>query len=547
MKNKNITFRKITFIFLLGCIILTVSCFSLGWLAHSTGLSLRGWFSKSSRILAAAGLPLSLELFCLCRLFGILERETVTARKLLARAGITVLLLAGVIYTLAVIFFFILLNPGHMEKEVGLSNDVIQVTSYPFGYESEKITRYYKPVGPIFRKEYAFDDEAAVRSVLNNRYDTTFILSEKAITNKTDSSQPVTLYQAVPADNPELMFHAAAEWNSPRIYYDDYTEVRTYLKAQKYALQHFPQRTLSTQPGPAIGMTGALTLTCHGDWDISSCAIDAAGIISNLLEDPFYMLHEFSVIIEYGKSGSYGSGPANSGRIEMSFGGPDSPPLIQQQKRADLPGIIEQRLKDAMEQYDQTIQDEWEEPPAQETQEASVTQDVQETPGAQDVLDTQDSQETSADHSDTIQEYGSAETASSEWAASSVDSDGLLTPEGAFDKLYAAVFAPEGYSYECTYNAKGNFYAILSEWETENGEQKLHVTKTAVYDRISKNGKCQLFVCYNEYTTLDGGEWSTEIAEFYAVDRQTGEVTAGNKTSWSQPASKAYQEATGDK
>lgn len=71
--------------------------------------------------------------------------------------------------------------------------------------------------------------------------------------------------------------------------------------------------------------------------------------------------------------------------------------------------------------------------------------------------------------------------------------------------------------------------------------------KTAVYDRISTNGKCQLFVCYNEYTTLDGGEWNTEIDNFYAVDRKTGKVTAGNKTSWSQPASKAYQEATGDK
>ena len=62
--------------------------------------------------------------------------------------------------------------------------------------------------------------------------------------------------------------------------------------------------------------------------------------------------------------------------------------------------------------------------------------------------------------------------------------------------------------------------------------------KTAVYDRISTNGKCQLFVCYNEYTTLDGGEWNTEIDNFYAVDRKTGKVTAGNKTSWSQPASK---------
>ena len=116
MKNKNITFRKITLIFLLACIILTVSCFSLGWLAHSTGLSLRGWLSTSSWILAAAGLPLSLELFCLCRLFGILECETVNTRKILARAGIAVLLLAGVIYTLAAMLFFILLNPEGREK-----------------------------------------------------------------------------------------------------------------------------------------------------------------------------------------------------------------------------------------------------------------------------------------------------------------------------------------------------------------------------------------------------------------------------------------------
>ena len=505
MKNKNINFRNITLIFLLACIILTVSCFSLEWLAHSTGLSLRGWFRMRSGILAAAVLPLSLELFCLCRLFGILEQESVNARKNLARAGISILLLAGVIYTLAAIFFFILLNPGFMEKEVRLSSDVIQVTSYSSGYNSEKIISYYKPVGPIFRKEYAFDDEAAVRSVLYSRYDTTFILSEKAITNKTDSAQPVTLYQAVPADNPELVFHAAAEWNAPRTYYDDYTEVRTYQKALQYALQHFPQRTLSSQAGSVTGMTGALTLTCLGDWDISSCASDAAGIISNLLEDPFYILHEFSLIIEYGK---YGNGLENSGSIELAFGGPDSPPLIQQQQRSDLPGIIEQRLKDAMRQYEQTTQKEWEEQTVQEMQE---------------------------------------ETDSSEWTVSSVDSDGLLTPEGAFDKLYAAVFAPEGYTYECTYNAKGNFYAILSEWETENGEQKLHVRKTAVYDRISKNGKCQVFVCYNEYTTLDGSEWNTEISNFYAVDRQTGEVTAGDKTSWSQPASKAYQEATGDK
>lgn len=162
--------------------------------------------------MAAAGLPFSLELFCLCRLFGILEREN--TRKILARAGIAVLLLAGVIYTLAAMLFFILLNPESREKEVRLSSDVIQVTRYSSGYNSEKIISYYKPIGPIFRKEYAFDDEPVVRSVLNTRYDTTFILSEKAITNKIDSTRPVTLYQAVPADNPDLVFHAGGGMGS---------------------------------------------------------------------------------------------------------------------------------------------------------------------------------------------------------------------------------------------------------------------------------------------------------------------------------------------
>ena len=139
------------------------------------------------------------------------------ARKILARAGIAVLLLAGVIYTLAAMLFFILLNPESREKEVRLSSDVIQVTRYSSGYNSEKnYFSYYKPIGPIFRKEYAFRlTEPVVRSVLNTRYDTTFILSEKAITNKIDSTRPVTLYQAVPTDNPELVFHAAAEWDAP--------------------------------------------------------------------------------------------------------------------------------------------------------------------------------------------------------------------------------------------------------------------------------------------------------------------------------------------
>lgn len=112
---------------------------------------------------------------------------------------------------------------------------------------------------------------------------------------------------------------------------------------------------------------------------------------------------------------------------------------------------------------------------------------------------------------------------------------GFGTPESAYEKLYETVFAPEGYSSETTYNAKGNFYAVLSREEDEDAD------RTVVYDRVSKNGKCQIFVCYS------GSGQNERIFDFYAVDMESGTVTAGNKQAWTQTASAQYQEATGEK
>ena len=134
-----------------------------------------------------------------------------------------------------------------------------------------------------------------------------------------------------------------------------------------------------------------------------------------------------------------------------------------------------------------------------------------------------------------------------DWAVPLLDADGLLTPEGAYEKLYQEVFEPEGDSYECTYNAKGNFYGILGEGKEIKEGEELSIRRTVVYDRISKNGKCQLFVAYKEYRDGEGNDRGTVIMDFYAVDRESGKVTAGNKTAWAETASKEYQEATGDK
>ena len=88
-----------------------------------------------------------------------------------------------------------------------------------------------------------------------------------------------------------------------------------------------------------------------------------------------------------------------------------------------------------------------------------------------------------------------------------------------------------------SYNAKGNFYAIFESGE-ENGNSW---DNRLVYDRTSANGECELFVYEREETGKD-----TQLLGFYAVNKTTGEVISGEKTSWSEVGSEAYREATGE-
>lgn len=87
------------------------------------------------------------------------------------------------------------------------------------------------------------------------------------------------------------------------------------------------------------------------------------------------------------------------------------------------------------------------------------------------------------------------------------------------------------------YSAKGTPYAVFEEGSADDSEGQ----KRLVYDRISKNGKCALFVYYLD---LAGGE--TEILGFYAVDQETLEVIPGEKATWSDAGSEHYREATGE-
>lgn len=129
-----------------------------------------------------------------------------------------------------------------------------------------------------------------------------------------------------------------------------------------------------------------------------------------------------------------------------------------------------------------------------------------------------------------------------------VHEDSTYFVEGAYKVLFEELFAAGEYAYDCRYNAKGNFYGWLcegtGELESVPGVTFTY-TETVVYDRISKNHKCHLFVHYRTYYQ-DGAEYTTAILDMYAVDMETGEVYTSGRHAWADVGGTEYSEATGE-
>ncbi len=124
--------------------------------------------------------------------------------------------------------------------------------------------------------------------------------------------------------------------------------------------------------------------------------------------------------------------------------------------------------------------------------------------------------------------------------------------------VYEVLPEGEDYSFQVCYNAKGNFYIDLGSrpaGREEDAYAEGSYRFTLVYDRPSQNDRCELFVFYKEHYTPGEGSGdsvgtgyndSTAILEFYAVDKETGSVTAAGKRAWGQVGCEAYREATGE-
>lgn len=115
----------------------------------------------------------------------------------------------------------------------------------------------------------------------------------------------------------------------------------------------------------------------------------------------------------------------------------------------------------------------------------------------------------------------------------------------AAEAIWEAELKSLGYELEPGLNAKGNLVIWLGKLPADNlqstgQESDYYLT----YDRESKNGNCYLFVL----SEVPEGNYIYDayLREFYACEKGTLKVAAGDKTSWSQVACEEYRELTGE-
>ena len=101
--------------------------------------------------------------------------------------------------------------------------------------------------------------------------------------------------------------------------------------------------------------------------------------------------------------------------------------------------------------------------------------------------------------------------------------------------IYQQYFADEGCDFMISYGANGNSRVILNENE--------EITEYLVYDRLSENEKCELYVLYRSKKNTDGSWYisEAEILDIFAYSMSTKDVVSSGKTSWSATGSEEHE------
>lgn len=498
----------VTLIISLGTVLISIVLAVAAFIMKTDELYFRTWVQIFKVIVLVFGIPVSFFMMLEEILSQIRMKNPKTGRSVIASIGM--LLLAGLITTDVFIGSFVLLLIGesYFEVETYISENIIDGTTQEFLGSSDEVDHnYYTTFGP-FCKKALHDDESVILANLKNQYGEDFGIK----TTRKGAS-----YRAYPIEHPEIEFNVvkAIYYNT---YISDYIPVRANLRIKEYREENPSVRTItdikSEDDGTDTSYLLETQITCLDEDDTKGCAGEVAGMIGYILQDPFF-----------GREGNYGHISVVCGQeanyyntVTFGYGNRyDNGGMTGYVNGKDfdyyaIPDNVYQELEKCFKDNINTEQYIYNE---EETDYSYTEEETEEEP------------------EEPVSEMPDYE-------------DDITTPEGSYKVLYDTIFKPAGDAYECTYNAKGNFYAILGNGEEEIDGEQMTFRRTAVYDRVSENGKCQLFVEYKEYSYKNGEEYNTAIINMYAVNMKTREVITSGKKAWADVGTKEYREATGE-
>ncbi len=109
-----------------------------------------------------------------------------------------------------------------------------------------------------------------------------------------------------------------------------------------------------------------------------------------------------------------------------------------------------------------------------------------------------------------------------------------------YQAIYNLYFAEKEYTFIENYNAKGQSRIMLYEDSTS--------VEYLVYDRLSKNEACHLYVYYRNEKD-ETGAWSpvdASILDIFAYEIETRNVVSSGKKQWADTSAEEYQNVTGE-
>lgn len=468
-----------------GCAGFTIIYAIAAAAAGSVDIVFFNWVRLIADIIGYLGIPIS---FAVALVITMVDKSPLSdGRRAACIIGGIGLILVYCVYAviLTVVFAFKITN---YQEDKLLMDGVIESTK-PFG--EDQYCEYYTPIS-IFAKQKIPVNGTIVKKKLEDKYQTVFSTPSKEYREDIG-------YTFYPLEEPEISFHASFKAYDPA--YNDYEAARAVYRMQKAAGRLCPDRKIEPKMREdtyGVWMEG-MSIYCRGEADIQNCADDTARMIEEVCRDEFFTERKHSSTVTLKLEGPAGQPVGN---IVVSFGYVNGSVYIPDSKSLE---------KDIMTEY----------------QEAGKRREEEESQSDNQIE----------------KELQEAEKAAAEAAWKSAEQI-----EGAYIRLYQELYQPEGYPFAFAYNAKGNFYGILSKGKASPGEglPEMDMNRTVVYDRESKNGKCHTFVEFVIYYEEDGSEYRTVFADFIAVDKQSGTVIRGDKHGWGETGNAAYREATGE-